>query len=76
LPEMPTQTSTLFACCSDPETDNKDLGLGLVPEFPLALRSKLLGGPSTYDIRKNPLYEHYFERLEDFWVGIAFMYDV
>lgn len=51
--------------------EKKEGVIGKCPDFPLAIRSKLLVGPSTYDITKNPLYEHFFERLTDFFMEEA-----
>ncbi len=40
-----------------------------VPEFTLAVRSKLLVGPQSYELRTNPNYAYAFERLEDVLVS-------
>jgi hypothetical protein len=45
--------------------------LNSVPEFPIAVRSQLLVGPTNYDMRCNPNYAHAFERLEDYKVRRA-----
>lgn len=51
--------------------EEKEMVLGKVPPFLVAVRSKLLVGPTSYEIRDNPLYKHLFEKLENFLVRLA-----
>ncbi len=44
----------------------KDDELGGVPEFLVAVRSKLLVGAASYNIRDQALYEDAFAKMEDF----------
>eukprot|EP00798_Chlamydomonas_sp_ICE-L_P010549 gene10549-12201_t len=44
----------------------EDSLLGGVPEFLVAVRSKLLVGPASYNIRDQPTYQEAFAKMEDY----------